>query len=97
MQLNYQLIHLVDFIPVANWGTHANDTSFIVFRDLYDLLTQAGQREAQIRCVPETNHTPWRSAESRREGGFKIPVGLSERMAASQSPHISRQIGHSLF
>ena len=43
IQLNYQLIHLVDFLPVSNWSVHADDTAFIVFRDLYDLLTQAGE------------------------------------------------------
>jgi hypothetical protein len=46
--LNYQLIHLVDFLPVANWSVHQNDTSFILFRDLYDLLEGAGKREAIV-------------------------------------------------
>lgn len=42
-QLNHQLIHLVGFLPVANWALHQNDTAFIVFRDLCDLLDRAGQ------------------------------------------------------
>ena len=96
LQLNYQLIHLVDFIPVANWGTHANDTSFIVFRDLYDLLTQAGQREAQIRYVPETKPHRGEVQSLGAKVVSKIPVGLSERMAAKSIASFSRQIGHSL-
>jgi uncharacterized protein YbaA (DUF1428 family) len=50
--LNYQLIHLVDFLPVANWSVHQNDTSFILFRDLYDLLEKAGKREAIVGYTP---------------------------------------------
>src|SRR3954469_426492 len=46
--LNYQLIHLVDFLPVANWSVHGNDTSLILFRDLHDLLERAGKREAMV-------------------------------------------------
>jgi hypothetical protein len=34
----------VDFLPVANWAMHQNDTAFILFRDLYDLLGAAGKR-----------------------------------------------------
>ena len=50
--LNYQLIHLVDFLPVANWATHQNDTSFILFRDLYDLMEKAGKQDANIGYAP---------------------------------------------
>jgi len=43
IQLSYQLIHLIDFLPVANWSVHANDTAFIVFRDLYAFLLETGK------------------------------------------------------
>jgi hypothetical protein len=52
--LNYQLIHLVDFLPVANWTTHQNDTSFILFRDLYDLMGRAGKRVATVVYEPRS-------------------------------------------
>ena len=95
--LNYQLIHLVDFMPAANWTTHQNDTAYIVLRDLYDLLTHTGQLEARV------TYTPPRGGSSVGEtidfGGWlttRIPVGVSERMASQSVQRFSRRIGHDL-
>jgi hypothetical protein len=96
--LNYQLIHLVDFLPVANWGAHQNDTSFILFRDLYDLLDRAGQREAVVRYTPDAG--PRRLHGERLGFGAwlttLIPVRASEQMAARSVTRYSERIGHSL-
>jgi hypothetical protein len=96
--LNYQLMHLVDFLPVANWATHQNDTSFILFRDLYDLMDQAGKLEAQIAYTPAQGAA--RSVgEDLGFGGWLttlIPVGMSEKMAARSVTQFSAKIGHSL-
>ncbi len=96
--LNYQLIHLVDFLPAANWSMHQNDTSFILFRDLVDLLALTGKREAIVRYTP--------SASPRKPVGEQqglgewfttlIPVSVSERMAAKSVRRFSERIGHSL-
>ena len=76
----------------------ANDTSFIIFRDLYDLLGLAGKREAKI------GYTPARGRK-RLEGehtGFAtrlmtmIPVSASERMASKSIARFSQLINHSL-
>ena len=96
--LNYQLIHLVDFLPVANWSMHQNDTSFILFRDLYDLLERAGKREAIVGYTPDS--TP-RKPEGEPQGVGEwlttlIPVGVSEKMAARSVARFSERIGHSL-
>lgn len=96
--LNYQLIHLVDFLPVANWSRHQNDTSFILFRDLYDLLDKAGKREAMVGYAPAE---PPRPPEGEPQGvgawlTTLIPVGVSERMAAKSVARFSERIGHSL-
>lgn len=96
--LNYQLIHLVDFLPVANWSVHQNDTSFILFRDLYDLLEKAGKREAIVGYSPSA--AP-RKLEGEPQGvgawlTTLIPVGVSERMAAKSVTRFSERIGHSL-
>ncbi len=96
--LNYQLIHLVDFLPVANWSTHLNDTSFILFRDLYDLMDKAHKREARIDYTPATG--PRRTQhESQTLGSWlttRIPVKISERMASKSVQRFSERIGHSL-
>lgn len=94
--LNYQLIHLVDFMPVANWATHQNDTAFIVFRDLLDLLERAGKREAFVRYAPPS--AP-RAAVGERLGlggwlATRIPVRLSDRMAGASVEKFSARIGH---
>ena len=96
--LNYQLIHLVDFLPAANWQMHQNDTSFILFRDLYDLLALAGKREAQVGYTPDTSP---RKAEGEPQNlgewlTTKIPVGVSEWMAGKSVQRFSQRIGHSL-
>jgi len=96
--LNYQLIHLIDFLPAANWSIHQNDTSFILFRDLYDLLAVADKREAVVDYKPSTGP---RKAQGERQGVGEwlttlIPVSLSERMAAKSVTRFSERIGHSL-
>ena len=96
--LNYQLIHLVDFLPVANWSVHRNDTSFILFRDLYDLLERAGRREAIVGYAP-TARPRTRVGEPQGAGAWLttlIPVSLSERLAAKSVTRFSQRIGHSL-
>ena len=96
--LNYQLIHLVDFLPVANWGMHQNDTSFILFRDLYDLLQKAGKLEAHIGYTP-TSRPRKLEGEPQGVGAWLttlIPVSVSEKMAAKSVTRFSERIGHSL-
>ena len=96
--LNYQLIHLVDFLPAANWSVHQNDTSFILFRDLYDLLGLAGKRQAAVGYTPSTGP---RTSVGEPQGVGEwlttvIPVSVSERMAAKSVARFSERIGHSL-
>jgi hypothetical protein len=96
--LNYQLIHLVDFLPVANWSVHQNDTSFILFRDLYDLLDKAGKREAIVGYTP-SSHPRKLEGEPQGVGAWLttlIPVSVSEKMAAKSVTRFSERIGHSL-
>jgi hypothetical protein len=96
--LNYQLIHLVDFVPVANWSMHQNDTSFILFRDLYDLLERAGKRKAIVGYTP-TSRPRKLEGEPQGVGAWLttlIPVSASERMAAKAVTRFSERIGHSL-
>lgn len=98
VQLNFQLIHLVDFLPVANWSVHQNDTAFILFRDLYALLDKAAKRTAKLDYEPAT---AGRGLEGEALGlgrwlTTKIPVGLSEKMAAKSVRRFSERIGHSM-
>jgi len=98
IQLNYQLIHLLDFLPVANWTTHQNDTAFIIFRDLYNFLAAVNKRNATVAYNPTTGP---RKLEGESCGMLAwmttwIPVGLSEKLAARSIERFSSRIGHSL-
>jgi hypothetical protein len=37
-QLNYQLIHLLDFLPAASWALHTGDNFLDNFSSIYGLL-----------------------------------------------------------
>jgi hypothetical protein len=94
--LNYQLIHLVDFMPVANWATHLNDTSFILLRDLADILERTGKREALVKYAPPSGNRH-AVGEHFGVGGWlttRIPVELSEKMASASVKKFSQRIGH---
>lgn len=96
--LNYQLIHLVDFLPVANWSAHRNDTSFILFRDLYALMERAGKRDAKIDYTPADGPRTM-AGETPSLGAWlisRIPVGMSDAMARKSIANFSARIGHSL-
>lgn len=96
--LNYQLVHLIDFLPVANWATHANDSAFIIFRDLYDLLQRAKKLDAKIDYTP-ANGDRRVVGERLGFGGWlvsRIPNDVSERMSAKTVRRFSEKIGHSL-
>jgi hypothetical protein len=97
IQLNYQLIHLIDFLPAAHWPRYANDTSFILFRDLYDLLDQSGRRSAEVHYKPAQGR--WIDGDYEGVGALVaalIPIPLSEKMAAKSVRQFSARIGHSM-
>ena len=97
IQLNYQLIHLVDFLPVSNWHTHSNDTSFILFDLLYAFLESTDLLKAQINYIKSTNY---KTLDEEQGWGAKlismIPISLSKKMASKSIRQFSAQIGHSL-
>jgi len=98
IQLNYQLIHLIDFLPAANWATHANDTAFILFRDLYDLMKSTGMLQADVGYVPPGRLRTLKGEKPSLRALLPtlIPVPLSERMASKSVRTFSERIGHDM-
>lgn len=98
IQLNYQLIHLVDFLPVANWTVHANENTFIVFRDLYDLLDRAGHLDAELGYEPPAGKRTLEGEKLTLAGWLAtfIPEPIVEIMAAKSVNRFSQRIGHSM-
>jgi len=98
LALNYQLLHLLDFLPVSNWAIHANVPSFIVFRDLYALMEEAGKRAFPLKYQPASG-PPQLLDETTGFGGWlttKIPVGVNESMAAKSVRRFSERAGHDI-
>lgn len=98
IQLNYQLIHLVDFLPVSNWTVHKNETAFIVFRDLYDLLERANKLSAKLDYIPSHGPRQLKDEALTLTGWLAtwIPIPVSEAMAAKSVHKFSSRIGHSM-
>lgn len=97
IQLNYQLVHIIDFLPAANWIAHKSDTSFIIFRDLYDILERAGKREAHVNYTPASGPSQL-VGEKHTLGSWlvtKIPVSLAEKASSRAIQAFSSRIGHS--
>merc|ERR1711998_760854 len=43
IQLNYQVVHLLDFLPASNWIAQADAPIFLTFRALHAFLSKAGK------------------------------------------------------
>ncbi len=98
IQLNYQIIHLTDFIPVSNWSAHSNDSSFILFRRLHKFLTECGKLEAKIGYQPPPFFATVKN-EELPVGGWLLtllPSALGELMTAQSIRRFSAKIGHDL-
>ena len=98
VQLNYQLIHLTDFIPVSNWSAHSNDSSFILFRKLHKFLIATGKLEAQISYEPPPFFATVKNEDLPVAGWLLtlLPSALGELMTAQSVRRFSAKIGHDL-
>mmetsp|Transcript_8209 Transcript_8209/g.33795 ORF Transcript_8209/g.33795 Transcript_8209/m.33795 type:complete len:361 (+) Transcript_8209:158-1240(+) len=105
--LNYQLIHLLDFIPAADWHReiHAN-FFFASFARLYRLLCDAGELRAKIDldlAAPNQQQAPSGSSNKKVAsvtiGSLivdYVPGPVQLAIAARQIRRFSSDVGHSL-
>lgn len=108
IQLNYQLMHLIDFLPVANWRANRSDNSLILFRRLYGLLKAADKLEANVHFTAPKEGSilkrfPSRVLERKGEifdlGNLMVsllPTALVKKASARSVQKFSERIGHSL-
>jgi hypothetical protein len=98
INLNYHLMHFVDFVPSANWSTHRADPLLQMFEKLSGLLDRAGQRQAQVEIVfPKTKEAPVgenRSLFGRISDG--IPPAVKLTLARKAIRKYSALAGHDL-
>lgn len=98
IQMNYQLMHILDFVPAANWGAHRSDNSFVLFRSLYEIMTRAGKLEAKIQYRPHSGARTFHgeTADIGTRLIALVPETVIDKMAARAVRKFSQNIGHSL-
>ena len=98
INLNYHLMHFVDFMPSANWSTHAADPLLQMFDALSSFLDRAGQRRAQVEVAfPDTKTAPVRESRTMfsRFVGL-LPASLTLKLARKSIQEYSEKAGHDL-
>ncbi|MEC9464624.1 MAG: hypothetical protein VX834_02490 [Myxococcota bacterium] len=101
IQLNYQLMHFADFLPAANWASHASDPLLQNLRDLSDFLDRSGLRMAKLDVNLPQPASPMVQphGEKLSFGGrvsSVIPAFLKKKLAAKSIRKFSSRINHSL-
>lgn len=97
-QMNYQIMHVIDFLPAANWVAHHSDNSFILFRDMYDIMTKSGTLEARVEYTPANGPHAFEGEDVDLAGRLlsRVPDIVVDKMAAKSVRRFSASIGHSL-
>merc|ERR1719461_91863 len=97
VQLNYQLMHLVDFLPASNWNDPVvmTDPHLKLFQDLRQLLQQNGRLEAQVGFDAPIEGGPVGSYPDPTVGS-EMPDWMSKQLLKENVQDFSRQLGHSL-
>lgn len=96
--LNYQLMHLMDFVPVANWHTHRNNPSFLLFARLHAFLRTRGQLHAKVGFDPQIPRRRPQGETRPLLGRWMdhIPTKLILTTRGRAIENFSAAIGHSL-
>lgn len=98
INLNFHLMHFVDFMPSANWSTHRADPLLQMFRRLSDLLDKAGKREATVDVTfPSDKVAPVREKRTvfGRVSGL-LPASVTMKLAKKSIQDYSADCGHDL-
>lgn len=98
INLNFHLMHFVDFMPAANWSTHQADPLLQMFHTLSDLLDRVDQRQAQVEVAfPDAKTAPvdeTRTIFGRIVG--LLPAKVTLKLARKSIQEYSEEAGHDL-
>ncbi|WP_291010567.1 hypothetical protein [Hydrogenophaga sp.] len=98
INLNYHLMHFVDFVPAANWSTHRSDPLLQMFERLSNLLDHAGQRQAKVEVAFPKAKTASvgevRTLFGRISG--LLPPAVKLTLARKSIRQYSKMAGHNL-
>ncbi|MEM7337170.1 MAG: hypothetical protein AAF467_00910 [Actinomycetota bacterium] len=98
INLNYHLMHFVDFMPAANWSTHRSDPLLQMFERLSALLDAAGQRQAQVDVVFPTDKVAAVGEKRTMFGRVSglLPASVTMKLAKKSIQEYSDKAGHDL-
>ncbi len=98
INLNYHLMHFVDFMPSANWSTHRADPLMQMFERLSGLLDRADQRQAQVEVAFPTAKTDPVDEERTAFGRVTglLPASITLKLARKSIQEYSDKAGHDL-
>eukprot|EP00933_Yihiella_yeosuensis_P020781 TRINITY_DN1659_c0_g2_i4.p1 TRINITY_DN1659_c0_g2~~TRINITY_DN1659_c0_g2_i4.p1 ORF type:complete len:351 (-),score=56.43 TRINITY_DN1659_c0_g2_i4:170-1222(-) len=99
--MNYQVMHQLDFLPVANWTEHVDDTFLVLFKGIYDILVKTGNLEAEVSINSTLEETlPSDLARPSLSFGRFInkvtPSSVKRKLGRKAIERFSSQVGHSL-
>ena len=98
INLNFHLMHFVDFMPSANWSLHRADPLLQMFERLSTLLDRAGKRQATVDVMfPSAKVAPVgeeRTLFGRVTGA--LPASVTLKLARKSIQDYSEQAGHDL-
>ena len=97
-QLNYQLIHLLDFLPASSWNLNAGDNFLDAFRALHGILAKAGRLDCRVNFDAKEG-SDCKAGQPVTLAGFlrgALPSAVQLGMARRQIAQFSAQINHSL-
>ena len=98
INLNYHLMHFVDFMPSANWAAQRADPLMQMFERLSTLLDRAGQRQAQVDVTFPHSKAPAVDEERTTFGRITglLPASITLKLARKSIHDYSEKAGHDL-
>jgi hypothetical protein len=99
IQLNYQLVHLLDFLPVACWGVNWDEPMMQIFLNLHQFLEKTGKLEAHIVQPNFGNSDATLMGQPQRWIDCiirAVPSSMKRSLASRSIRTFSEEIGHSL-
>ncbi|CAK9071665.1 Hypothetical protein SCF082_LOCUS35408 [Durusdinium trenchii] len=100
VHLNYQLIHLMDFLPIADWQARMDDTYMDLFLVLFEFMKDAGKLQAHVDLDLGPVENPTGNSTPTTLVGFLmnrvVPSSLKRRVRKKEIVKYSTEVGHSL-
>eukprot|EP01063_Lacrimia_lanifica_P009432 TRINITY_DN16432_c0_g1_i1.p1 TRINITY_DN16432_c0_g1~~TRINITY_DN16432_c0_g1_i1.p1 ORF type:complete len:347 (+),score=99.61 TRINITY_DN16432_c0_g1_i1:57-1097(+) len=103
-QLNYQLLHELDFLPTSSWDNAHWDPFVGEFNEIRALLASAGQLRTAVLPSATSNFTSYPPGQppqtafsiAAKLAPAAVQAAVAHEQAASQVEHYSKLIGHNM-